>query len=63
MRTNVVIDDKLMQKAKKSLGLPTKKATIEAGLRLVIQMDSQARLRDLRGRVKWDGNLESMRRD
>ncbi len=63
MRTNVIIDDQLMQKAKQSLGLSTKKATIEAGLRLVIQMDSQARLRNLRGRIKWDGDLESMRKD
>lgn len=63
MRTNVIIDDRLMQKAKKSLGLPTKKATIEAGLRLVIQLDSQARLRGLRGRIKWQGDLERMRKD
>lgn len=57
MRTNVVIDDRLMNRARKSAGATTKKATIEAGLRLLVQMDSQARLRRAKGRVTWSGDL------
>ena len=63
MRTNIVIDDRLMNRARKSLGAKTKKATIEAGLRLLIQMDGQAKLREMRGRVTWAGDLSVMRRD
>ena len=63
MRTNVVIDDQLMQKAQRASHLPTKKSTIEAGLRLLVQMDSQAKLRALKGSGIWKGNLNEMRRD
>ena len=61
MRTNVVIDDQLMNEAMKTTGLRTKRATVEAGLRLLIQVRSQARVRRLRGRVRWAGNLNEMR--
>lgn len=63
MRTNVVIDDDLMARAMESGRHRTKKAAIEAGLRLVVQMNSQRRLRSLRGKVEWDGDLQEMRRD
>ena len=63
MRTNVVIDDDLMAHALKSSGYRTKKAAIEAGLRLLVQMNSQKRLRDLRGKIPWEGDLDAMRRD
>ena len=63
MRTNVVIDDRLMSQALKCGQYRTKKAAIDAGLRLLVQIHSQRRLRRLRGRVNWEGNLEEMRRD
>jgi len=61
MRTNVVIDDDLMDKAQKFSGFATKKGAIEAGLRLLIQLHMQADIRSLRGKVKWEGNLDEMR--
>jgi Arc/MetJ family transcription regulator len=63
MRTNVVIDDRLMSRALKSGGFRTKKSAIEGGLRLIVQLNSQKRIRELKGRIHWDGDLESMRRD
>jgi len=63
MRTNVVIDDDLMMKALKSSGHKTKRAAIESGLRLLVQINSQQKLRTLKGMVAWEGDLESMRRD
>ena len=63
MRTNVVIDDKLMSLALRSSGCRTKKAAIETGLRLLIQVHSQKKLRHLKGKVAWEGDLEEMRRD
>lgn len=61
MRTNIVIDDELMRKAMEATGLPTKRAVVEAGLQLLIQIKGQAEIRRLRGKVKWEGNLEEMR--
>ncbi len=61
MRTNIVIDDKLMQKAMQVTGLPTKRAVVEEGLKLLIQVKGQTGIRRLRGKVKWEGNLDEMR--
>jgi Arc/MetJ family transcription regulator len=63
MRTNVVIDDKLMTRAMRTSGCRTKRSTIESGLRLLVQVNSQKKLRDLKGKITWDGDLEDMRRD
>jgi Arc/MetJ family transcription regulator len=61
MRTNIDIDDELMRKAMRLGGIDTKRGTVEAALRLFIQTRSQAGMRRLRGKVKWDGNLEESR--
>ena len=63
MRTNVVIDDDLMNKAKRLSGLKTKKETIEEALKLLIAQREQSEIRKLRGKLKWEGNLEGMRLD
>ena len=61
MRTNIVIDDRLMREALKASGLDTKRAVVEAGLRLLIQVKAQTGIRRLRGGVAWEGNLAAMR--
>jgi Arc/MetJ family transcription regulator len=61
MRTNIIIDDDLMQKALAASGLPTKRAAVEAGLRLLIEIQGQTKIRGLRGKVAWEGDLEQMR--
>jgi len=63
MRTSVVIDDALMRRALELGGFRTKRTAIAAGLRLLVQVHSQKRLRALRGKVGWEGSLEKMRRD
>ena len=63
MRTNVVIDDKLMASALKASGLRTKKSAIEEGLKLLVQVKRQKEIKRLRGKLKWSGNLEKMRLD
>jgi Arc/MetJ family transcription regulator len=63
MRTNIVIDDDLMKNAKNISGLRTKKETIESALKLLIQVKSQSFIKKYRGKMKWEGDLESMRRD
>lgn len=63
MRTNIEIDDGLMKKAMKAAGTSTKKETVEEGLRLLIRRKQMRNLLDLEGRVRWDGDLDAMRRD
>jgi hypothetical protein len=63
MRTNIVIDDELMAKAIKASGLSIKKEVVEQGLKLIIQRSHQQAIRELRGKLKWDGDLDAMRRD
>jgi Arc/MetJ family transcription regulator len=61
MRTNILIDDDLMAQALQASGLATKRAAVEAGLRLLIQVYNQAGIRDLRGKVHWQGDLGAQR--
>ena len=63
MRTNVVIDDDLMESALKTSGIKTKKDAIEEGLKLLVQMKGQEKIRGYRGKLKWTGSLEEMRLD
>ena len=63
MRTNIVIDEKLMEEALRLSGAPSKRRVVEDSLRLMIQVRRQERIRALRGKLKWTGNLEAMRRD
>ena len=61
MRTNIVIDDKLMADALKATGLKTKKEAVELGLKLLVKRQKQQDIRNLRGKVTWEGNLDEMR--
>lgn len=63
MRTNIVIDPRLMDEALRLSGAPTKRQVVEDSLRLLIQVKRQERLRTVRGKLKWTGDLEAMRRD
>jgi len=63
MRTNVVIDDDLMEEALKVSGLNTKKDAVHEGLKLLVQRKKQESIKDLRGKLRWKGDLEAMRTD
>ena len=63
MRTNVVIDDDLMDEALKVSGLKTKKDAVAEGLKLLVQRKKQENIKSLRGRLNWKGDLEDMRTD
>ena len=63
MRTNVVIEDELMERALKASGKKTKKEAIQDGLRLLVRMKDQERIRSFRGKLKWTGSLDDMRKD
>ena len=61
MRTNIVIDEELIREAMKATGLKTKRAVVEAGLQALIQIKGQTDIRRLRGKVKWEGDLDELR--
>ena len=63
MRTNIDIDEALMQRAMQAGGFSTKKETVEAALELLSrQREGYRKLRALRGKLAWEGNLDQMRR-
>jgi len=61
MRTNIVIDDLLMEEALKLSQLKTKKSVIEKALELLIRFEKQSSIKELRGKLKWEGDLNKMR--
>ena len=63
MRTNIIIDDDLMNEAMALSKIKTKKAVVETGLKLLVQIKKQEKLKSLRGKLKWNGDLEAMRLD
>ncbi|MDK9716010.1 MAG: type II toxin-antitoxin system VapB family antitoxin [Sulfuritalea sp.] len=63
MRTNIVIDDKLMQETLRATGLKTKREAVEQGLRTLLRLRQQEEIRRYRGKLPWQGDLEAMRTD
>lgn len=63
MRTNIDIDDELMAQAIKAGGFKTKKEAVEAALELLVRTHGQGSIKRLRGKLKWEGALDEMRRD
>src|SRR2546421_10262931 len=61
MRTNIEIDDRLMGEAMRSSGKRTKRAAVEAGLRLLVQTRAQGRMRRVKGQGRGGGELEKVR--
>lgn len=63
MRTNIVIDDKLMKEALRATGLKTKREAVELGLRTLLRLRRQEKIRRFRGKLNWQGDLDAMRTD
>lgn len=63
MRTNIIIDDQLMKRAMRAAGTATKRATVERGLQLLVRLKRQENLRAARGTMRWEGDLDAIRRD
>ena len=63
MRTNIVIDDKLMAATLKATGIKSKREAVEQGLRALLRLTHQTELRKLRGKYELEGDMVAMRRD
>jgi Arc/MetJ family transcription regulator len=61
MRTNIVLDENLIERAQKLTGIKTKREVVQEALRTLILLREQAEVRNLRGKLKWEGNLDEMR--
>lgn len=61
MRTNIVLDDKLIERAQKLTGIKTKREVVHEALRVLILLKEQAEVRALRGKLPWDGSLSDQR--
>ena len=63
MRTNIVIDDTLMKSVLKATGLKTKREAVELGLKTLLRLKQQERIKAFRGKLHWEGDLDAMRTD
>jgi Arc/MetJ family transcription regulator len=63
MRTNIVIDDKLMRDTLRATGLKTKRKAVDEALRTLLRLSRQAQIRQFRGKLNWHGDLNAMRSD
>ena len=61
MRTNIVIDDELLAQALKATGAKSKREVVELGLATLVKLTKQERIKSLRGKLKWEGDLNAMR--
>lgn len=61
MGTDIIIDENLMQEVLEATGLTTPKEAVELGLRTLIRLHKQKRIKELKGKLNWDGNLDEMR--
>jgi len=61
MRTNVVLDEDLVERAKQLTGIKTTRAVIEKALYFLIQLSEQGEIRALRGKLHWEGDLDASR--
>jgi Arc/MetJ family transcription regulator len=63
MRTNIEIRDELLEEAMASIGATTKRAAVEAGLEMLIRIKAQEGIRELRGKIQWEGDLTKSRQN
>jgi len=61
MRTNLVLDDALIDRARQLTGIKTKREVVHEALRPLIQLREQAEVRSLYGKLKWEGDLDEQR--
>ncbi len=63
MRTNIVIDKDLLERAMRATGAKTKREAVELGLAALVRLKEQEDIRGMRGKLRWTGDLDEMRRD
>lgn len=62
-RTNVVVDEQLLQEARQLTGIATMRELLDAGLRELIGRERRKQILSLRGQLNWQGDLDAWRAD
>jgi Arc/MetJ family transcription regulator len=63
MRTNVVLNEELLKRAKKITGIKTTRQLIHEALETLVRLKEQGNVRALRGHLSWEGDLDTLRQD
>lgn len=63
MRTNIIIDEQLIEEVQSLYGFRTKKKAVEEGLKVLLRLKAQEKIREYRGQLNWEGDLEAQRMD
>lgn len=63
MRTNIIIDDKLMRDTLRATGIKTKREVVELALQTLLRLKKQIEIQKLRGKLEWRGDIDAMRTD
>lgn len=63
MQQTIAVNQALLQQAIQLTGLPNATATVEKALQTTIKLQKQAQVKNFRGKLKWEGDLEAMRLD
>lgn len=61
IRTNVILDEELVDAALKATKIKTRRALIDFALRELLRHTKQLELLKLRGKIHWEGNLKASR--
>ena len=61
MRTNVDIDDEIMREVQALTGASTKREAVDLALRELVARHRRADILKIRGKVRWEGDLEVSR--
>ena len=61
MRTNIVLDEELVNRAQKLTGIKTKRELVNEALKVLINLRQQEQVRTLRGKLSWEGELNELR--
>jgi Arc/MetJ family transcription regulator len=62
VRTNIVLDDKLVEEGLKVTGLKTKKELVNLALKELVVRAKRKKILEFEGKIEWEGNLEEMRK-
>jgi Arc/MetJ family transcription regulator len=63
MRTRILIDDELLREALRVTGAATTREVVELALRTLLKLDGQSQARQFKGKLAWEGDLDTMRAD
>ena len=63
MRMNIFVDDVLLEGAMRATGAKTKREVVELGLAALVRLKEQEEIRGLRGKLRWTGELDKIRRN